>query len=225
MIRPDFDQAQISSAPPLRPRFAPFKPAKMHDDYRKKFAPPIGRPPTASHMRRGGYYRSGREGYFGDRRRSQYHHAPPQLQCRRTHAPGQTRFDDHESPGDDTLSDAYASVESDSSEALSANSFTFDDSISDEGEKQTINEPTAETYASRDVVVSVAGKETGKPSPYLFSGATVLSSRFLGDGIPFWNHCTADLDVVKSIDAVRLQEQTLFRWVHVMFRNTTRLEC
>lgn len=109
-----------------------------------------------------------------------------------------------------------ASLESDASEALSADSFTFDGSISDTGEKQSGNEPTAATHARREVAVSVTGKKIKKPSPYFSSATTVLNSRFVGNAVPHWNYCTADLSVVASPDRVRLRKQPLFRWVYVL---------
>lgn len=109
-----------------------------------------------------------------------------------------------------------ASLESDASEALSADSFTLDGSISNTAEKQPGNEPTDATYASRELAVSVTGKKTERLSPYISSGSTVLNSRFAGDAVTPWNCSTADLSVVASKEPVRLRKQPLFRWVYVL---------
>ena len=167
-------------------------------------------------------------------------------------------YPDHTPSSDEDFTDA--SLESDVSEALSANTFIFDGSIPGIGNKQRDDEeegevcevgvvkdggkggwrsgrlpmlaeggdrengghgggwdPNTTTYEyARVEVVKNRGRKARTPSPYLSSGSTVLYSRFVGDAVPQWDYCTADLSVVASDDLVRLKKEPLFRWVYVL---------
>ncbi|KAI4264289.1 MAG: hypothetical protein L6R42_000595 [Xanthoria sp. 1 TBL-2021] len=224
--------------PPLRP--PEFLPAQgfEHPYSSNPLAPytlPISRPPLASHTQQHRHHgshteepvyiprRSHRDGCPYDSRRSRRDESHRDAgrsrwrdevhfvdkEDRDLRAPA--RHYDHDLPSDEMPTDA--SMESDVSDALSANSFTFDDSVSDVSEKQTDKQPTAKMYASIEVAASLTGKNTEKPSPYLSSGPTVLYSRFVGDAVAQTDYCTADLSVVASTDLVRLKKEPLFQWM------------
>ncbi|KAL9628508.1 MAG: hypothetical protein Q9204_005844 [Flavoplaca sp. TL-2023a] len=104
--------------------------------------------------------------------------------------------------------------ESEISDAVSANEFTFDGPDVDAGETRTQNTSTATTFGGRDIVTSLTSKKTDKPSPYIASSLTVLSSRFIGD-VVLDGHWTADLSIVASDSPFQPRKQPLFRWIHL----------
>ncbi len=179
---------------------------------------PIPRPPVASHTRHQRHHVSHKGDYYRDQRRSYARGRTQYLgRERRSGSSSPARRIRHRSSSEDILTDV-SSLDSDSSEAVSANSFVFNGSISDIGEKQTENEPTAITLATEIFERPVGGGRKAAPlppSPYSTSGATILSSKFVGDAVPQWNYCTADLSAVASEDSFRLKKEPLFRWVYV----------
>lgn len=272
-----YEPAEPFPAPPPRPWYAPnnipggwpgYDPVQSFghpylSDPLAAYALPISRPPVASHTRHQRHHASRREEHYRDQRRhyasrreERYRdqrspHAPrgPQIVINNTQRePSRGRRSHGRRSSEEILTDE--SLDSDVSEASSANSFVFDTSISDVGEQQATNEdegairdeskipwawedvdnagasgggaggdgvegePTVTTYAMVEAVKK-RGRKDGKPSPYLSSGSTILYSRFVGEAVPQWNFCTAELSVVASADPVRLKTQPLFRWLYV----------
>ncbi|KAI4182281.1 MAG: hypothetical protein LQ346_006621 [Caloplaca aetnensis] len=231
---PYYEQAQPFPAPPPRqqgyapnvpggwPGYDPLQTYGQHysSDPLAAYALPIGRPPVASHARHQTHNASRRGQAYRHQRRSRaalpvklYHHA--HQRSRGSSSPA--RYYGHGSSTEEILTDA--SLDSDVSEAVSANSFVFNGSISDIGEGQTENGPIAIALAADIFEKPVGGRRkatAGPPSPYSSSGATIFSSKFIGDALPQWNYCTADLSVIALEDPVRLKREPLFRWVYVL---------
>ena len=149
-----YEQAQpLPGYPQLIPGRSPaYYPTQNFDrpdqsDPLAPYALPIRRPPVvpvrlASHTRHPRHYGSYEERHYRDERgfRGYDHRLPVQLQHQEQGAP--PRGHDYDFANDEIWTDA--SMESDVSEALSANSFTFDGTIPNIGERQTDNEGEAE---------------------------------------------------------------------------------
>ena len=115
-------------------------------DYPAAYELPISRPPEASRHHR--HHDIAEEREYPNERRYRGH---GQIQFG---PPIRLEYPDHAPPGDEIFTDA--SLESDVSDALSANSFTFDGSILNIGEKKTDNEVEGEVY--REGAVEDGGK-------------------------------------------------------------------
>ncbi|KAL8899237.1 MAG: hypothetical protein Q9207_006300 [Kuettlingeria erythrocarpa] len=183
------------------------------------YALPILRPPVASHTRHQRHHLSRKGNDYRDQRRSQARGRTQSNFARGRQRGSSSAARDYGqgSSSEDILTDV-SSVDSDSSEAVSANSFVFDGSISDIGKGQTENGPTALTWGTEIFERRVEGRRKAPalpPSPYSSSGASILFSKFEGDAVPQWNYCTADLSIVASEDSLRLKKEPLFRWVYV----------
>lgn len=180
------------------------------------YALPMSRPPVRPHTRHQRTYRSHRdENYHGERKLQRQRRSQVVLEEARARKSERSPIDysDNGSRSDETLTDG--SLESDASEALSADSFAFDDSISDMTQKQTVEAPAGPVQCGDKPAESMTGKKGDKPSPYNPFTTTVLQSRFVGDALAQWS-CTAELSVLAPRDSVKLKKQSLFRWVYVL---------
>ncbi|KAL9032647.1 MAG: hypothetical protein Q9180_006382, partial [Flavoplaca navasiana] len=75
--------------------------------------------------------------------------------------PGLGRSHNHGQLPNEDLDDVTS--ESEISDAVSANDFTFDGPDADAGETRTEDKPTAKPFAGRDVAASLTGQKTEKP--------------------------------------------------------------
>ncbi|KAL9628147.1 MAG: hypothetical protein Q9204_006079 [Flavoplaca sp. TL-2023a] len=135
--------------------------------------------------------------HAGRRSISSHDRYPQDYEFVRETPPGPSRrlAHNHGSLPDKDLDDVTS--ESEISDAVSADDFTFDGPDADAGETRTENTPTATTFGGRDIAISLTGRKTNKPSPYSASSLNVISSRFIGD-VVLDGHWTADLSVVAS---------------------------
>ncbi|KAL8725602.1 MAG: hypothetical protein Q9181_006356 [Wetmoreana brouardii] len=111
---------------------------------------------------------------------------------------------------DATLTDG--SQESDVSEALSGDSFTFDGSVSETNEKQTGEMSSFIADSDEKAAEDMNGSTPAKPSPYTFDYLRVRHSRWTGDPLAQWA-CSAELSTYPAAGYVRKREQELFHWI------------
>ncbi|KAL9010279.1 MAG: hypothetical protein Q9173_004768 [Seirophora scorigena] len=176
------------------------------------YALPINGPPVRGsryHLQRG---RSNSFDRARDRRRSAHiEHYVSHGRRRHRHASHQHFSDDS---WDDHTILTDPSVESDFSEPLSEDSFTFDGSVSDSGKAQAyvMTDESLDTVQSMDVEpMDVEEKKPPKPSPYTSLGPNVLRSRFVGDPLAQWS-CAAELSIAAASKLDRISKP-LFQWV------------
>ncbi|KAL8684657.1 MAG: hypothetical protein Q9218_008198 [Villophora microphyllina] len=145
-------------------------------------------------------------------RHRQHHGQPHPPSHRRATLASHNAYDDEGSQNNEIWSDA--SVGSDISDTLSATSFSFDASVSEQSEKQS-DEPLSFSLQSKDEFVNpVNANQPKRPSPYTVTELYISSSTFNGDIFAQWN-CTAQLSTRDPMRKGKALEQPLFRWMCV----------
>ena len=176
-------------------RFQGSFPAQIRPEYQTapEYAPYLGRRPFASYGRYDQNYGFNKVKPSGPGRRQSYDYGPHR-----------------------NVDFNHVSSDSDVSDAVSANSFTFDGTEVDASETRTENELKARNLGSRLVATSSTGRKTEKPSPYHASSLTVLSSRFIDDAVLHGEYYAADLSVIAPVNPFESRKQPLFRWMYVV---------
>ncbi|KAL8936945.1 MAG: hypothetical protein Q9216_004676 [Gyalolechia sp. 2 TL-2023] len=113
----------------------------------------------------------------------------------------------HSGRYDDTLTD----VESDVSDAVSGDSFTFDCSP-----LEPLEQPTEDTASSTIVTNTypIDASKPEKPSPYVPANLCVWQSRFVGDPLQQWDG-SAVLSASNIPINPKQQASGLFKWIHL----------
>ena len=112
--------------------------------------------------------------------------------------------------GDD---DGGTDVESDISEAVSGDSFTFSSSELENGEKH-MNDPTSISAESLAPATLMNGNKPEKPSPYAAAELYVQHSRYLGDPLELSDCMTTLIGCQPPVNP-KQQNQGLFSWMCV----------
>ncbi|KAL8886361.1 MAG: hypothetical protein Q9192_006499, partial [Flavoplaca navasiana] len=163
--RRNTERIQGSSPPPTPPQnrshggfrrpfgsYHSYRPSHSQFDNRRQFASDSYRPSRSQFEARRPF--ASNESYRQDYAFNE--ETPP--------GPGLGRSHDHGQLANEDLDDVTS--ESEISDAVSANDFTFDGPDADAGETRTENKPTATTFGGRDITTSLTGKNSDRPSPY-----------------------------------------------------------
>ncbi|KAL9001792.1 MAG: hypothetical protein Q9188_005249 [Gyalolechia gomerana] len=167
------------------------------------YALPIGRPPLAGRQRYREFERQRPTRLFMDN--LQYREEMP----RHARIGSQDGDSDHTGQYYDSLTD----VESNISDAVSGDSFTFDCSVSEPSEQHTEDTAGSSIPSNGATHISDASKPE-KPSPYAPADLCVWQSRFVGEPLQQWDG-PAFLSASKIPIKPKQQAPGLFKWMCV----------
>lgn len=104
-------------------------------------------------------------------------------------------------------------MESDVSDAVSSDSFTFDGSIPEQVDQNNEDTASSTILSNGTIHPNTVGKPE-KPSPYTAADVCVWQSRYIGDPLQQWDG-KALLSAYKCPANVKQQSPGLFKWIHL----------